>query len=89
MSMHVLKPFVQQLLMRHEYHSRGNGIFDWAGTDVMVHLPSLDDHQSETKVTTDLVIWSFFWEPASWGFLGGNLSGRLYHIPKKALALPR
>ena len=69
MPVYVLKPFVQQPLMPHNYRSRGKVMCCPEGTKVMVHHPSLVDYLVILPVYSGnlfLVV-----------FLGGDLSGRL------------
>ena len=66
--MHVLKPFGQQLLTQNSYQSRGNDIFDWAGADVMVHLPYLADRRPEKNACYGPGYLAFFSEPVFFSF---------------------
>ena len=70
MPMHILKPFVHQPLIQHDYCSHGNGMFDRDGADAMVHLPSSADGQPEKTLATYLVILPFFLGTRFWVFLG-------------------
>ena len=69
MPIHTLKPFLQQLLTRHKYYSRGNDMFGWAGADVMVHLPYLVDRQPEKNASYGPTYVGFSFRTLSWGFL--------------------
>ena len=66
--MHDMKPFVQQPLTWHDYCSRGNDMFGWAGVDVIVHPPYLSNCQPEKNTRYGPSYLTYFSGNPGFGF---------------------